>query len=87
VDVYLTADLRHHPAGEHLLAGTLPGRPTPALVDVAHWASEHPWCEQAAAVIRSALRGTVDAHVSWQRTDPWTVGARSPESPPERTEQ
>jgi putative NIF3 family GTP cyclohydrolase 1 type 2 len=87
VDVYLTADLRHHPAAEHLLAGTLPGRPTPALVDVAHWASEHPWCEQAAAVIRSALRGTVDAHVSWQRTDPWTLGARSPESPPERTEQ
>ena len=87
VDAYLTADLRHHPAGEHLLAGTLPGRPTPALVDVAHWASEHPWCEQAAGVIRSALRGTVDVSVSWQRTDPWTVGARAPESPPERTEQ
>jgi dinuclear metal center YbgI/SA1388 family protein len=87
VDAYLTADLRHHPAGEHLLAGTLPGRPTPALVDVAHWASEHPWCEQAAGVIRSALRGTVDVSVSWQRTDPWTVGARAPGSPPERTEQ
>jgi dinuclear metal center YbgI/SA1388 family protein len=87
VDAYLTADLRHHPAGEHLLAGTLPGRPTPALVDVAHWASEHPWCEQAACVIRSALRGTVDVSVSWQRTDPWTVGARAPGSPPERTEQ
>ncbi|HEX4247934.1 MAG TPA: Nif3-like dinuclear metal center hexameric protein [Pseudonocardia sp.] len=87
VDVYLTADLRHHPAGEHLLAGTLPGRPTPALVDVAHWASEHPWCEQAAGVIRSVLRGTVDVSVSWQRTDPWTVGARAPGSPPERTDQ
>ena len=58
-DVYLTADLRHHPAGEHLLAGTRPGAPTPALVDVAHWASEHPWCAQAASVIRSAFAGTV----------------------------
>nr|MDQ2708712.1 Nif3-like dinuclear metal center hexameric protein [Actinomycetota bacterium] len=74
VDVYLTADLRHHPAGEHLLAGTVPGRPTPALVDVAHWASEHPWCAQAASVISRALGGTVEACVSWRRTDPWSVG-------------
>lgn len=74
VDAYLTADLRHHPAAEHLLAGSLPGRPTPALIDVAHWASEHPWCAQAASVIAQALGGTVDACVSWRRTDPWSVG-------------
>jgi dinuclear metal center YbgI/SA1388 family protein len=42
VDAYVTADLRHHPAAEHLLAGSLPGRVAPALVDVAHWASEWP---------------------------------------------
>jgi dinuclear metal center YbgI/SA1388 family protein len=83
VDVYLTADLRHHPASEHLLAGSLPGRSTPALVDVAHWASEHPWCGQAASVIRTALGGTVDATVSWLRTDPWTVGARPARRPTE----
>ncbi|HTK67372.1 MAG TPA: Nif3-like dinuclear metal center hexameric protein [Pseudonocardia sp.] len=77
VDVYLTADLRHHPAGEHLLAGSLPGRPTPALVDVAHWASEHPWCAQAASVISGALGGTVDACVSWRRTDPWSISCGS----------
>jgi dinuclear metal center YbgI/SA1388 family protein len=77
-DVYLTADLRHHPAAEHLLAGTLPGRATPALVDVAHWASEHPWCAQAAGVIRAALAGTVEAIVSWRRTDPWSVAAQPP---------
>ncbi len=82
-DVYLTADLRHHPASEHLLAGTAPARPTPALVDVAHWASEHPWCAQAASVIETALRGTVEVRVSWLRTDPWTVGARAPENRPE----
>jgi putative NIF3 family GTP cyclohydrolase 1 type 2 len=77
VDVYVTADLRHHPASEHLLAGSLPGRPTPALVDVAHWASEWPWCEQAAGVVRAALGGSVDVHVSRLRTDPWTLGTTS----------
>jgi dinuclear metal center YbgI/SA1388 family protein len=81
VDAYLTADLRHHPAGEHLLAGTVPGLPTPALVDVAHWASEHPWCAQAASVISTALGGTVDVSVSWRRTDPWSVAAASPKGP------
>jgi dinuclear metal center YbgI/SA1388 family protein len=76
VDAYVTADLRHHPAAEHLLAGTLPGRPTPALVDVAHWASEWPWCAQAADVVRAALPGRVDVHVSRRRTDPWTLAQR-----------
>ena len=73
VDAYVTADLRHHPASEHLLAGSLPGRPTPALVDVAHWASEWPWCQQAADVVRAALGGSVEVRVSRRRTDPWTV--------------
>ena len=68
VDAYVTADLRHHPASEHLLhAG-------PALVDVAHWASEWPWCAQAAAVVRAALGGSVEVRVSTRRTDPWTIG-------------
>jgi dinuclear metal center YbgI/SA1388 family protein len=69
VDAFVTADLRHHPASEHLAAGG------PALVDVAHWASEHPWCAQAAAVLSAALGGTVDVHVSYRRTDPWTIGS------------
>jgi putative NIF3 family GTP cyclohydrolase 1 type 2 len=76
VDVYVTADLRHHPADEHLQR---PG--APALVDVAHWASEHPWCAQAAAVLRRALpEATVT--VSTRRTDPWTLGAAT--GPPGR---
>ncbi|MCP2168162.1 Nif3-like dinuclear metal center hexameric protein [Goodfellowiella coeruleoviolacea] len=75
VDAYVTADLRHHPAGEHLARADVPGGRVPALVDVAHWASEWPWCEQAAGVIRSAFPGTVDVLVSTRRTDPWTVGA------------
>jgi dinuclear metal center YbgI/SA1388 family protein len=73
VDAYVTADLRHHPASEHVLAGSLPDRPTPALVDVAHWASEWPWCQQAADVVRAALGGSVEVRVSRHRTDPWTV--------------
>jgi dinuclear metal center YbgI/SA1388 family protein len=68
VDAYVTADLRHHPAAEHALAGG------PALVDVAHWASEWPWCAQAAEVVRSALGGSVEVRVSMRRTDPWTIG-------------
>jgi dinuclear metal center YbgI/SA1388 family protein len=73
VDAYVTADLRHHPASEHVLAGG------PALVDVAHWASEWPWCEQAADVLRAALGGSVEVRVSTRRTDPWTVGRGSME--------
>ncbi len=69
VDAYLTADLRHHPSSEHLLRGG------PALVDVAHWASEQPWCGQAADVVRSALGSSVDVRVSTWRTDPWTIGS------------
>jgi putative NIF3 family GTP cyclohydrolase 1 type 2 len=72
VDAYVTADLRHHPASAHLLAGG------PALVDVAHWASEWPWCEQAADVLRTALGGSVEVRVSTLRTDPWTVGRTQP---------
>jgi dinuclear metal center YbgI/SA1388 family protein len=70
VDAYVTADLRHHPASEHLAAAN-----TPALVDVAHWASEWPWCEQAAGILRTSLGGNVNVQVSTRRTDPWTVGA------------
>lgn len=69
VDAYVTADLRHHPAAEHLLE---PG--APALVDVAHWASEWPWCAQAAAVVRAAGGGNVQVRVSTRRTDPWSIG-------------
>lgn len=75
VDAYVTADLRHHPAAEHLLAGTLPAHTTPALVDVAHWASEWPWCAQAADVVRVALDGSVEVRVSRRRTDPWSLAA------------
>lgn len=49
-----------------------------ALVDVVHWASEHPWCIQAAAVVSTALDGTVDVRVSYRRTDLWMIGSAQP---------
>ncbi|HWE91835.1 MAG TPA: Nif3-like dinuclear metal center hexameric protein [Pseudonocardiaceae bacterium] len=78
VDAFVTADLRHHPASEHLAKG--PRGTVPALVDVAHWASEWPWCGQAADVIRRAAGGTVEVLVSTRRTDPWTVAATTPDN-------
>jgi dinuclear metal center YbgI/SA1388 family protein len=71
VDAYVTADLRHHVAGEHVDSAP----DAPALVDVSHWASEWPWCEQAAGVVRTALGGNVETHTSIRRTDPWTLRA------------
>ncbi|WET80691.1 Nif3-like dinuclear metal center hexameric protein [Amycolatopsis sp. QT-25] len=71
VDAYVTADLRHHPAGEHLAEIA----EVPALVGVTHWASEWPWCEQASAVVRAAFAGNVGLHVSTRCTDPWTLRA------------
>jgi len=84
-DAYLTGDLRHHPASEHLEAGG------PALVVAAHWATERPWLDDAAARLAAALRAgqvpvggyhdagtpgdTVEIGVSDLVTDPWTLAA------------
>ncbi len=69
VDAYVTADLRHHPATEARAYDV------PALVDVAHWASEWPWLDDAARLLTDALaaRGSsLDTRVSTIRTDAWT---------------
>jgi hypothetical protein len=45
-------------------------------VDVAHWASEWPWCAQAPEAVRGAALGDrVEVTVSNRRTDPWSIGA------------
>jgi dinuclear metal center YbgI/SA1388 family protein len=67
VQAYVTADLRHHPADEHCRASVV------ALIDVAHWASEYPWCAQAADVLRSAFGAALSVSVCPIRTDPWNV--------------
>jgi putative NIF3 family GTP cyclohydrolase 1 type 2 len=69
-DVYVTSDLRHHPAGEFVEKGG------PALVDVAHWAAEWTWLPMVEQRLRAAYpeeRGdTVETRVSTTNTDPWT---------------
>ena len=67
-DVYVTADLRHHPASEAVESARVAGGP--ALIDVSHWASEWLWLEVAADELRAALPG-VEVAVSELRTDPW----------------
>lgn len=68
-DVYITSDLRHHPASEAREQATLNGR-GPALIDVSHWASEWLWLDSAASQLRVVLPG-VEIIVSELNTDPW----------------
>ncbi|RNM13989.1 Nif3-like dinuclear metal center hexameric protein [Nocardioides pocheonensis] len=66
-DVYVTSDLRHHPASE------LREQPdAPALVDVAHWAAEWTWLPVLRRRLAEELGDTVAVHVSTTNTDPWT---------------
>jgi putative NIF3 family GTP cyclohydrolase 1 type 2 len=67
VDAYVTADLRHHPADEHRRRSDV------ALIDVAHWASEFPWCHQAAGLLRNHFGDSLPVRVSAVRTDPWNI--------------
>ena len=74
-DVYLTSDLRHHRASEHLEAGGC------ALVDVAHWAAEWMWLPQAARLLEqdaAAAGFSVGTTVSTTVTDPWTFHVGRP---------
>lgn len=69
VDVYLTADLRHHPASEFAEhAG-------PALVDAAHWATEWPWLADAERRLTAATpeTGKLETRVSTLVTDAWRL--------------
>ena len=69
-DVFVTADLRHHRAQDHLADGGC------ALIDVAHWASEWPWLQIAAQQLTSDLAQegmTITANCSTTSTDPWTA--------------
>lgn len=70
-DVFLTADLRHHPASE---AREAAAQQRPYLIDVSHFASEWLWLPAAAEALDRALndRGyDVEVVVSGINTDPW----------------
>lgn len=74
-DVYITADLRHHPTSEAREFAALQGG-RPVLMDVSHWGSEWLWLDRAAERLRMALPEVAFA-VSALRTDVWdfSVGA------------
>ena len=77
-DVFVTADLRHHRVAEHRDDGGC------ALVDVAHWASEWPWLESAAALLGAELArlpggDDIEIVVSRLCTDPWASQRHSAE--------
>ena len=71
-DVYVTADLRHHPvleAREEVSDRDI------AYIDAGHWATESLWLERTAQRLRERLAGQgydVDTYVSTLCTDPWT---------------
>lgn len=70
-DLYVTSDLRHHPAQDFLAWSS-----APVLVDVPHWAAEWLWLPRADALVRTRAQTegvTVATTVSRVRTDPWTA--------------
>ena len=83
-DVYVTADLRHHPALE---AREESRGGAPYLVDAGHWATESLWLGGAAERLLAGLTAAgfashkVETHISTLRTDPWdfVVGAEPPQ--------
>jgi dinuclear metal center YbgI/SA1388 family protein len=69
-DVLVTADARHHHTLDSAAAYGI------AIVDAAHWATEHPWLRQAADVLERGLTttvGTLTTTVSDLVTDPWRM--------------
>jgi dinuclear metal center YbgI/SA1388 family protein len=69
VDVFVTADLRHHVVLDHLAEGGC------ALIDAGHWATEVPWLPRAAELLRTDVEDVtgmrLEITLSGLVTDPW----------------
>lgn len=73
-DVYVTSDLRHHPASEFREHPD-----APALVDVPHWAAEWTWLpvlRDTLSAVFTARETAIDWAVSQICTDPWNYRAQ-----------
>jgi putative NIF3 family GTP cyclohydrolase 1 type 2 len=73
--VYVTSDLRHHPATEARDTAHR-GDGTPHLIDVSHWAAESLWLDRAADQLRASAEHSgwdVTVRVSTRCTDAWTL--------------
>jgi dinuclear metal center YbgI/SA1388 family protein len=68
VDLFITSDLRHHPAGDFRELSMLSSGP--ALMNVPHFSAEWPWLNQAAAELKAEFP-SVEFVVSEINTDPW----------------
>lgn len=69
VDVYITSDLRHHPAQEFMEQSKLQGG-KPALMDISHWAAEWVWLDTLAMKLNKEF-SDLEFMVCDLRTDPW----------------
>lgn len=67
-DVYITSDLRHHPASEAREQAALVGGPS--LINISHFAAEWLWLDQAAVELEKATGLCLT--VSDVNTDPWS---------------
>lgn len=68
-DVYITSDLRHHPAQEAREQALLRGG-KPFLIDISHWAAESLWLQTAAAELVARFPA-LSTRISSVSTDPW----------------
>jgi len=68
LDLFITSDLRHHPTQDFREQSKLDGGP--ALMDIAHWAAEWLWLEEAQRQLNDKF-GSVSFIVSDLSTDPW----------------
>lgn len=69
IDVFVTADLRHHVVLDHVAEGGC------ALIDAGHWATESVWlpvaAQQLASDVQVSLGVAITCSVSSICTDPW----------------
>ena len=68
LDLFITSDLRHHPSQDFKEQSRI--NSGPALMDVAHWAAEWLWLDEAKAELARHHKDVV-FEVSDLRTDPW----------------
>ena len=68
-DAYLTADLRHHPATDHIWDGGC------ALICATHWASEWPVLGEMEQRLRERFP-QLDTYISEIPTDAWNIALR-----------
>jgi len=68
VDLFITSDLRHHPAQDFMEQNQVGAKV--ALMDISHWAAESLWLPLAQKELQ-AMHPEIEFVLSDVRTDPW----------------